>query len=362
MSDRKNTNKYYPPDYDPTKGSLNTQLGQHPLRKRANKLDEGILVVRFELPYNCWCLTCGCHIGKGVRYNAEKQQCGTYFSTKIWEFRMKCHQCSGKIVIRTDPKNSQYVMYSGIRGKDESFSAADNDTIQLLDSDDKKRLQTDSLFRLEHAETDKSKAAVEQQRLGQLYSLNSRRFDDFGANQALRRLNRTAKKTSAQALAEGRAKGLPFALLPPTPTPPATAMTSSASMIASSSTDTASGTLPPSDMVDESKEMDTFRKRKAIVDYSREKKREKKKLKSTQGMQPHSRPIASSISSMSSIPLTPISLMRTSLPSLTSSSTSVDSTSNHASASSTVNPSTKDLPYVPSSDVLGLAGYGSDED
>ena len=93
MSDRKNVNKWYPPDFDPSKGSLNTQLGQHPLRKRAAKLDEGILVIRFELPFNCWCEGCKAHIGKGVRYNAEKKQAGNYFSTKIWEFRMTCHLC-----------------------------------------------------------------------------------------------------------------------------------------------------------------------------------------------------------------------------------------------------------------------------
>ncbi len=62
-------------DYDPKKGSLNSQLGQHPLRERARKLkSEGILVIRFEMPFNVWCLHCNAHIGKGVRYNAEKKQ------------------------------------------------------------------------------------------------------------------------------------------------------------------------------------------------------------------------------------------------------------------------------------------------
>lgn len=65
----------------------------------------GFLVVcRFEMPFNIWCGTCGAHIGKGVRYNAQKKQVGMYFTTKIWEFGMKCHLCDGLIVIRTDPK------------------------------------------------------------------------------------------------------------------------------------------------------------------------------------------------------------------------------------------------------------------
>ena len=94
MSDRKQMGKYYPPDYDPRKGSLNTQLGQHVLRQRASRLaSEGVLVIRLEMPFNAWCLSCGGHIGKGVRYNADKKEVGKYFSTKIWEFTMTCHMC-----------------------------------------------------------------------------------------------------------------------------------------------------------------------------------------------------------------------------------------------------------------------------
>ena len=40
-------NKYYPPDWDPSKGSVNKYVGQHPLRDRAKKLSQGILVIRY---------------------------------------------------------------------------------------------------------------------------------------------------------------------------------------------------------------------------------------------------------------------------------------------------------------------------
>ncbi len=53
----------------------------------------------------------------GVRYNAEKKQVGNYFSTRIYEFSMKCHICSNRIVVTTDPKTTQYIMTSGARAK-----------------------------------------------------------------------------------------------------------------------------------------------------------------------------------------------------------------------------------------------------
>ena len=40
----------------------------------------------------------------GVRYNAEKTQVGKYYSTPIFQFRMKCHLCDNHFEIRNDPK------------------------------------------------------------------------------------------------------------------------------------------------------------------------------------------------------------------------------------------------------------------
>jgi len=78
MGERKGQNFYYPPDFDPKKhGSLNGYHGVHALRERARKMDRGILIIRFEMPYNIWCGGCKNHIGMGVRYNAEKTKVGS---------------------------------------------------------------------------------------------------------------------------------------------------------------------------------------------------------------------------------------------------------------------------------------------
>ena len=127
-------NFYHPPDWDPRKESRAAHdvrrtggpaWKAHPLRERAKKLDEGILVIRFEMPFDVRCSGCGCRIGKGVRFDAEKKAVGKYLSTKIWSFRMLCKaeqegnaQCDQKrnphwIEVRTDPKNAEYVVTEG---------------------------------------------------------------------------------------------------------------------------------------------------------------------------------------------------------------------------------------------------------
>jgi len=48
-------------------------------------------------------------------------QNGSYFTTKIWEFQMKCPSCSNQFIIRTDPKNSEYDYVEGIKKKEMEY-------------------------------------------------------------------------------------------------------------------------------------------------------------------------------------------------------------------------------------------------
>ena len=105
MGERISQTKYIPVDFDPSKHStLNGYHHSHHLGARAKKLNQGILVIRFETPYNFICTGCNNHVAKGVRYNSEKKTVGEYFSTKILEFSMKCHLCPNIIKFQTDPK------------------------------------------------------------------------------------------------------------------------------------------------------------------------------------------------------------------------------------------------------------------
>ena len=101
---------YNPPDWDPRKQSRNEYHGAHALGARARKLDEGVLIVRFEMPFPVWCAGAGCGhlIGRGVRFNAEKRAAGAHHSTKVWEFAMRAPCCAQRIVVATDPARGDF--------------------------------------------------------------------------------------------------------------------------------------------------------------------------------------------------------------------------------------------------------------
>ncbi|XP_008298003.1 putative splicing factor YJU2B [Stegastes partitus] len=199
MGERKGTNKYYPPDFDPAKhGSLNGYHKTHALRERARKLSQGILIIRFEMPYNIWCDGCKNHIGMGVRYNAEKKKVGNYYTTPIYRFRMKCHLCVNYIEMQTDPATCDYVIVSGASRKEERWDMAENEQILTTERAEKEKLETDAMFKLDHGGKDKEKLKKALPSLSEIQDYQSGWKDDFQLNSALRRKFRTEKKVLAE--------------------------------------------------------------------------------------------------------------------------------------------------------------------
>ncbi|XP_059552559.1 probable splicing factor YJU2B isoform X3 [Myotis daubentonii] len=225
MGERKGVNKYYPPDFNPEKhGSLNRYHNSHPLRERARKLSQGILIIRFEMPYNIWCDGCKNHIGmgsspsgtpnqesgrrwhpsdwraadaslqSGVRYNAEKKKVGNYYTTPIYRFRMKCHLCINYIEMQTDPANCDYVIVSGAQRKEERWDMADNEQVLTTEHEKKQKLETDAMFRLEHGEADRSTLKKALPTLSHIQEAQSAWKDDFALNSMLRKRFREKKK------------------------------------------------------------------------------------------------------------------------------------------------------------------------
>ncbi|EZA61476.1 hypothetical protein DMN91_003447 [Ooceraea biroi] len=195
MGERKGTNLYYPPDYDPRAGGLNKFLGTHALRERARKLHMGILIIRFEMPYNIWCNGCGNHIGMGVRYNAEKKKVGMYFSTPLYQFRMKCHLCDNHFEIKTDPANLDYVIVSGARRQENRWDPKQNEQVVPETKEVSCRLYDDAMYKLEHGIEDKKVAKSRDSALESAIASNESVWkDDYSSNCAVRALFRGKKQ------------------------------------------------------------------------------------------------------------------------------------------------------------------------
>ena len=66
-----------------------------------------------------------------MRFNARKKQIGAYLSTKILSFTMACPQCQNVLVVKTDPKSTEYLCAEGCRRKVEEFDAKDAETLEF---------------------------------------------------------------------------------------------------------------------------------------------------------------------------------------------------------------------------------------
>ena len=153
--------------------------------------------VRIELPFDIWCEHCSAHVGKGVRYNARKKEVGKYFSTRIFEFSMTCHLCSGPIVMKTDPEHRDYAMVSGARRKTETYDSKDARVIELPDKAAREKLEQDPMFKLEHKTVDREVAKKQDKDLKRLISLRSDQYeDDYRASRLIRSGFRKVRRSS----------------------------------------------------------------------------------------------------------------------------------------------------------------------
>eukprot|EP01069_Polyplicarium_translucidae_P003385 Polyplicarium_translucidae@DN2293_c0_g1_i2.p1 len=175
---------YYGTQYRKEHGSLNTFRGSHPLGVRAKKIGEGIIIIRFEMPFKVWCTECEAVVAKGVRYNAEKKCVGQYHSTKIYEFAMKCYKCPNIFKIRTDPQNAAYTLEGGLRMKTETFDAKDAETTEFDDEELQKR-RADPMYFLEQTEEAREEARAQKSALEELQDIQERDADDAAMNALL---------------------------------------------------------------------------------------------------------------------------------------------------------------------------------
>ncbi|KAH7556765.1 CWC16 protein [Bipolaris maydis] len=192
-----NMGRYYPPDASNPPSFNNNS---HPLGKRANKISQGILTVRFELPFAVWCDHCTppAIIGQGVRFNAEKKKIGNYYSTPIWSFRMKHSACGGWWEIQTDPKNSEYKVVEGARRRD--YGPGDKGLeaegeLKFLTDEERQRRREDAFASLEGKLEDKNAEKKHRERVEELYDQSEVWRDPYDVNARLRKDFRAKRKT-----------------------------------------------------------------------------------------------------------------------------------------------------------------------
>lgn len=146
-------------------------------------------------------MTCKPHetiIGQGVRFNAEKKKVGNYYSTPVYSFRMRHTQCGGWIEIRTDPRNTAYVVVEGARKRetaDDQVPGAIGGLGEIavrLGGDNK---EEDPLARLEGKVVDKKQAETATSRILDLQRRQDRDWDDpYEKSRRLRRTFRVERK------------------------------------------------------------------------------------------------------------------------------------------------------------------------
>ena len=188
--------RYVPPEHEGST-SANKLAGKHALGSRARKAGQGILTVRFEMPFPIWCTTCPkpTIIGQGVRFNAEKKRVGNYHTTPIFSFRMKHVACGGLIEIRTDPKNTAYVVTEGAKKRDMGEDKVQEGEIRITTEEERARLEGDAFAKLEGKVADKQRTASDKSRIEELYSAKERDWDDPAeANRRLRKTFRVERK------------------------------------------------------------------------------------------------------------------------------------------------------------------------
>mmetsp|Transcript_30322 Transcript_30322/g.28966 ORF Transcript_30322/g.28966 Transcript_30322/m.28966 type:complete len:369 (+) Transcript_30322:221-1327(+) len=204
---------YFPPEWRPEFGGLSKFQGS----KGSNQYQtHGI--IRFELPFDAWCLKCGRHMSKGLRFNAKKDKAPEkYFTTQIFCFSMKCPEikCDQNMVIKTDPENRTYAMVEGMRKMEQEFEPEENDSIIKGTTDEERNLLAiDPMYRLQHDKEDKRRALSAKEHLESLIDLqDSQKEKDYDMNCLLRKGSREKRKRDIFLLEEGKARGLNIPLV-----------------------------------------------------------------------------------------------------------------------------------------------------
>ena len=103
--------------------------------------------------------------------------------------------CGGWIEIRTDPKNTAYVVTEGAKKRDTGEDKFQEGEIRITTEEERVRLEGDAFAKLEGKVEDKQRTMSDKSRIEELYNTKERDWDDPGeANRRLRKAFRVGRK------------------------------------------------------------------------------------------------------------------------------------------------------------------------
>jgi len=163
MSERKVLNKYYPPDFDPTKLPK--------LNRERNKQ----FVIRIMAPFSMQCKTCGEYIYKGRKFNSrmETAEGEDYLGLRIYRFHIRCTKCIAVITFKTDPENTDYTMEHGATRLFEAWKKL-NEQNQKEKQDREDEETNNPMKALENRTRDSKREMESLEKLEELRDLNKR--------------------------------------------------------------------------------------------------------------------------------------------------------------------------------------------
>ncbi|TPP57244.1 Coiled-coil domain-containing protein 94 [Fasciola gigantica] len=178
MTERKVLNKYFPPDYDPSKIP---RIRKGDRRRQFN--------IRTMAPFNMRCLTCNGYIYKAKKFNSRMETAENvdYLGLRHYRFYIRCPSCCAEIIWRTDLENGDYVLEAGAKRNFEALKTAEE--LEAKRQAEEEEELANNPMKLLEKRTDQSKQEMEMvEVIEDLKQLNKRQAGMEADHLLLRKL------------------------------------------------------------------------------------------------------------------------------------------------------------------------------